>query len=156
MKKRAKRAASATNKPASATAVTPAEVVDWTGVPLRRIEYESATTIFAQGDPATSVMYVDSGAVRLSVLSHTGKEAVIAVLEAGHFFGEGCLASQPRRMASATAIAPSTIITVEKPDMVRELHTRPGFADRFLSHMLTRNIRIEEDGSSDSSSTTAA
>ena len=141
----AQRAASATNKPASATAVTPAELVDWTGVPLRRIEYEPATAIFAQGDPATSVMYVDSGAVRLSVLSHAGKEAVIAVLEAGHFFGEGCLASQPRRMATATAIARSTIINVEKPDMVRELHTRPGFADRFLSHMLTRNIRIEED-----------
>jgi len=156
VKRRVQKAASATNKPATATAVTPAELVDWTGVPLRRIEYESATTIFAQGDPATSVMYVDSGAVRLSVLSHTGKEAVIAVLEAGHFFGEGCLASQPRRMATATAIARSTIINVEKPDMVRELHTRPGFADRFLSHMLTRNIRIEEDGSSDSSSTTAA
>ena len=84
VKRAAQKAASATNKPATAAAVTPAELVDWTGVPLRRIEYESATTIFAQGDPATSVMYVDSGAIRLSVLSHAGKEAVIAVLEAGH------------------------------------------------------------------------
>jgi CRP/FNR family transcriptional regulator, cyclic AMP receptor protein len=133
------------SKSKSATALTPAELVDWTGVPLQRIEYEPATTIFAQGDPATNVMYVDSGAVRLSVLSHAGKEAVIAVLEAGHFFGEGCLASQPRRMATATAMARCTIISVEKPDMVRELHARPAFADRFLTHMLTRNIRIEED-----------
>jgi CRP/FNR family cyclic AMP-dependent transcriptional regulator len=135
-------ATSAISKPKSAT---PTEFIDWTGVPLRRIDYRPAATIFAQGDPARSVMYVESGAVRLSVLSHAGKEAVIAVLESGHFFGEGCLASQPRRMATATAVAPSTILTVDKPDMVRELHARPVFADRFLTHMLTRNIRIEED-----------
>jgi CRP-like cAMP-binding protein len=133
------------SNPESATVLTPAGLVDWTGVRLQRIEYEPAATIFAQGDPATSVMYVDSGAVRLSVLSHAGKEAVIAVLEAGHFFGEGCLASQPRRMATATAMARCTILSVEKADMVRELHARPAFADRFLTHMLTRNIRIEED-----------
>jgi CRP/FNR family transcriptional regulator, cyclic AMP receptor protein len=117
------------SKSKSATALTPADPVDWTGVPLQRLEYEPAATIFAQGDLATSVMFVDSGAVRLSVVSHAGKEAVIAVLEAGHFFGEGCLASQPLgRMATATAMAPCTIISVEKPDMVRELHARPAFA----------------------------
>src|SRR5690349_23701517 len=97
----------------------------------QRVEYQPDATIFAQGDPATSVMYVDSGAVRLSVLSHAGKEAVIAVLEAGHFFGEGCLASQPRRMSTATAIARSTIINIDKPDRVRVLHTRSGIADPF-------------------------
>jgi CRP/FNR family transcriptional regulator, cyclic AMP receptor protein len=129
----------------SATALTATDLVDWTGVPRQRIEYEPAATIFAQGDPATSVMYVESGAVRLSVVSHAGKEAVIAVLEAGHFFGEGCLASQPLRMATATAMGRCTIISVEKPDMVRKLHARPPFAARFLTHMLTRNIRIEED-----------
>jgi CRP/FNR family cyclic AMP-dependent transcriptional regulator len=101
--------------------------------------------IFAQGNPATSVMYVETGAVRLSVLSHAGKEAVVAMLDAGHFFGEGCLAGQTQRMATATAMAPSTILAVEKPDMVRQLHAQPAFADRFLTHMLTRNIRIEED-----------
>jgi len=127
------------------TAPAPATRVDWTGVPLERIEYEPEATIFAQGDPATSVMYVESGALRLSVVSHAGKEGVIAVLEEGHFFGEGCLASQARRMATATAITACTIISVEKPDMVRELHARPAFADQFLRHMLTRNIRIEED-----------
>jgi CRP/FNR family cyclic AMP-dependent transcriptional regulator len=126
-------------------ALTPADAVDWTGVRLERLEYEPAGTIFAQGDPATSVMYVEKGAVRLSVLSHAGKEAVVALLEVGHFFGEGCLAGQLQRMATATAMAPSTILAVEKSDMVRQLHASPAFADRFLTHMLTRNIRIEED-----------
>lgn len=133
------------SKSKSATVLPRAELVDWSGVQLERNEYKPATTIFAQGDPATSVMYVDAGAVRLSVLSHAGKEAVIAVLEPGHFFGEGCLASQPRRMATATALAKSTIVSVERSEMVRQLHARPAFADRFLTHMLTRNIRIEED-----------
>jgi CRP/FNR family cyclic AMP-dependent transcriptional regulator len=90
-------------------------------------------------------MYVEHGAVRLSVLSHGGKEAVVAMLDGGHFFGEGCLAGQLRRMATATAMAPCTILAVEKGAMLRQLHTRPAFADRFLTHMLTRNIRIEED-----------
>jgi CRP/FNR family cyclic AMP-dependent transcriptional regulator len=120
-------------------------VLDWTGVHTQRVEYEPDARIFAQGDPAASVMYVEQGTVRLSVLSHSGKEAVVAVLEAGHFFGEGCLASQHHRMATATAMAPSTILTVDKEEMVRQLHLRPAFADRFLTHMLTRNIRIEED-----------
>jgi CRP-like cAMP-binding protein len=143
-KKPAPKATAPSSKPAADTP-GPAEHVDWTGVLLRRIDYKPGTTIFAQGDPATSVMYVDSGAIRLSVLSHAGKEAVIAVLESGRFFGEGCLASQPRRMATATAMAPSTVISVDRTEMVRQLHTRPAFADRFLTHMLTRNIRIEED-----------
>jgi CRP/FNR family cyclic AMP-dependent transcriptional regulator len=128
-----------------APTLTPAGVVDWTGVQTERVEYEPAATIFAQGDPATSVMYVEKGAVRLSVLSHAGKEAVVALLDVGHFFGEGCLAGQSQRMATATAMAPCTILAVEKPDMVRQLHAKPAFADRFLTHMLTRNIRIEED-----------
>jgi len=119
--------------------------VDWTGIKLQRLDYQAGTTIFVQGDAATSVMFVDAGTVRLSVLSQAGKEAVVAVLDRWHFFGEGCLVGQPYRMATATAIAPSTIIVVEKPDMVRQLHDQPSFAERFLTHMLTRNIRIEED-----------
>jgi CRP-like cAMP-binding protein len=129
----------------SALAVNPSDPVDWTGVQVQRFEHLPPTKIFSQGDPATSVMYVEKGAVRLSVLSHAGKEAVIAVLDAGHFFGEGCLAGQMHRMATATAMAPSTILAVEKREMVRQLHAAPAFADRFLTHMLTRNIRIEED-----------
>ena len=123
----------------------PAGSLNWTGVRTQRVEYSPAGMIFAQGDPATSVMYVERGAVRLSVLSHAGKEAVVAVLETGHFFGEGCLAGQSQRMATATAMAPSAILVVDKREMVRQLHSRPAFADRFLTHMLTRNIRIEED-----------
>ena len=119
--------------------------LDWTGARTERVEYESAARIFAQGDPATSVLYLETGTVRLSVVSHAGKEAVVAVLDGGHFFGEGCLAGQSQRMATATAMAPCTILTVEKQEMVRQLHAQPAFADRFLSHMLTRNIRIEED-----------
>ena len=144
-KRAARRAVTTPSAPKKTTVLTRASVVDWTGVPVERMEYKPTMTIFAQGDPATSVMYVDSGTVRLSVLSHAGKEAVIAVLESGDFFGEGCLASQTRRMASATAMTPSTILSVEKENMARELHARPDFADRFLTHMLTRNIRIEED-----------
>jgi CRP/FNR family transcriptional regulator, cyclic AMP receptor protein len=128
-----------------ATTLSSAEPVDWTGTTTQRVEYPPAATIFGQGDPATSVMYVEEGAVRLSVLSHAGKEAVVAVLNAAHFFGEGCLAGQSRRMATATAMTACTIVVVEKQEMVRQLHSKPAFADRFLTHMLTRNIRIEED-----------
>jgi CRP/FNR family transcriptional regulator, cyclic AMP receptor protein len=124
---------------------TPPAPIDWAGIRVQRLEYDAGTTIFAQGDPASSVMYVAHGTVRLSVLSHAGKEAVIAVLADDHFFGEGCLVGQPHRMATALAMAASTIVVVEKPEMVRQLHAQPAFADRFLSHMLTRNIRIEED-----------
>jgi len=129
----------------SPTLTIAAGALDWTGVRTQRVTYEPSATIFAQGSPATSVMYLENGAVRLSVLSHAGKEAVVAVLDANHFFGEGCLAGQTLRMATATAMAPSTILAVEKSEMVRQLHARPAFADCFLAHMLTRNIRIEED-----------
>ena len=119
--------------------------VDWTGAKTQRVEYRVGATIFAQGDAATSVMYIEQGTVRLSVLSHAGKEAVIAVLERFHFFGEGCLAGQTYRMATAAAIAPSTIINVDKAEMARHLRRRQVFGDQFLIHMLTKNIRIEED-----------
>jgi CRP/FNR family cyclic AMP-dependent transcriptional regulator len=129
----------------AAAAIKPVTATEWTGLRTQRVSYEPGARIFAQGDPATSVMYVETGAVRLSVLSHAGKEAVIAVIDAGHFFGEGCLASQTQRMATASAMSAACVKVIEKQDMVRHLHARPAFADRFLTHMLTRNIRIEED-----------
>ena len=101
--------------------------------------------MFSQGDPADGVLYITQGAVRLSVISRTGKEAVVGLLEPGHFFGEGCLAGQPRRMATARTALPSSLLFVEKGEMARQLHARAAFADRFLEHMLARNIRIEED-----------
>jgi CRP/FNR family cyclic AMP-dependent transcriptional regulator len=127
-----------------AAPIKPVTATEWTGLRTQRVNYEPGATIFAQGDPATSVMYVETGAVRLSVLSHGGKEAVIAVIDAGHFFGEGCLASQTQRMATASAMSAACVKVIEKQDMVRHLHARPAFADRFLTHMLMRNIQIEE------------
>lgn len=119
--------------------------MDWTDVRVRRVKCATATVIYSQGDPCSTVLYVEQGAVRLSVLSHAGKEAVIADLQRGNFFGEGCLAGQPVRMSAATATSPCTIMEMERHEVVRLLHERPPFADAFLSHMLTRNIRIEED-----------
>ena len=125
--------------------LTEAGAIDWTGATIERVAYEPETIIFAQGDPATSVMYIERGTVRLSVVSHSGKEAVIAVLDPGDFFGEGCLAGQSARMATATAMTACTTLVVDKHEMVRQLHERPTFSDRFLVHMLARNIRVEED-----------
>ena len=119
--------------------------IDWSGLQVQRMEHADGTTLFAQGDPAHSVMYVEHGTVRLSVLSHAGKEAVIALLGAGYFFGEGCLAGQRHRMATATSLAPCGIVIVEQAEMARHLQADPVFAGQFLQHMLTRNIRIEED-----------
>jgi CRP/FNR family cyclic AMP-dependent transcriptional regulator len=119
--------------------------VDWTGVEIQRANYAAGSGVFSQGDPATTIMYVESGSVRLSVVSHTGKEAVVAMLDEGHFFGEGCMAGQTVRMATATAVEPSTVLAVTQPEMTQQLRTAPAFAERFLKHMLTRNIRIEED-----------
>ena len=127
-----------------ATAPQPTRV-DWAGTRTRRVEYLPSAVVFAQGDAATSVMFVERGVIRLSVVSHAGKEAVVALLEMGHFFGEGCLAGQPVRMATATAETACTIVVVERQEMARQLNTSPAFAERFLTHMLTRNIRIEED-----------
>jgi CRP/FNR family transcriptional regulator, cyclic AMP receptor protein len=133
------------SKSKRAAKIKPAGGIDWIDVRTQRVEYAPGTLIFVQGDPATSVMYVEEGAVRLSVLSRAGKEAVIAVLDNGSFFGEGALVGQSQRMATAAAMAPCTIIIVEKQEMARQLHAQPAFADGFLRHMLTRNIRIEED-----------
>jgi CRP/FNR family transcriptional regulator, cyclic AMP receptor protein len=133
------------SKQKSAAASNGASAIDWADADAQRIECGAGTKIFAQGDPATGVMYIEQGTVRLSVLSHAGKEAVIAVLDGGHFFGEGCLVGQAYRMSTATAMAPCTIVTIEKQEMIRHLHSQPSFAAQFLTHMLTRNIRIEED-----------
>lgn len=115
------------------------------GLPSRAVVYEAGVSLFVQGEPATSVMYIQTGMIRLSVLSRTGTEAVIALLEAGHFFGEGCLTSQPVRMATAATLERSSIVTIPKEEMVRQLNARPAFAEFFLKHMLRRNIRIEAD-----------
>jgi CRP-like cAMP-binding protein len=109
------------------------------------LRYARDESIFAQGDASDHVLYVQSGGVKLSVLSKRGKEAVIAMIGPGDFFGEGCLAGQTVRMGSATALTPSAILRIEKDQMVRVLHGQHEMSDRFITHMLTRNIRIEED-----------
>jgi CRP-like cAMP-binding protein len=119
--------------------------LDSAGVSRKISKYDSAAVIFSQGDLATEVMYIKQGTIKLAVLSRSGKEAVVAVLQPGDFLGEGCLAGQPRRMATASAMSPATVLIVEKEQMLRLLHDEPMLADRFIAHMLTRNIRIEED-----------
>jgi CRP/FNR family transcriptional regulator, cyclic AMP receptor protein len=115
------------------------------GIARKIVEYRPAEVIFTQGDPCDSVLYIQRGGVKLSVNSKTGREAVVAMLGPGDFFGEGCLAGQPVRMGSATAITGSTILLVDKDRMVRLLHKQHALSDRFIAHMLSRNIRIEED-----------
>jgi CRP/FNR family cyclic AMP-dependent transcriptional regulator len=142
-----RKAATRRTDPQSTTPATVPQLhpVDWTGVRTLRADYEAPAVIFAQGDPAASVLYLESGAVRLSVLSHAGKEAVVAALQGGHFFGEGCMAGQTLRMATARAMDTSVIVEVEQQEMVDQMRSRPAFAEAFLRHMLVRNIRIEED-----------
>jgi CRP-like cAMP-binding protein len=119
--------------------------LDSAGVSRRIIRFPPGGVLFAQGNPAASVFYIQHGEVKLSVLSPAGKEAVIALLGPGEFCGEGCLAGQALRMASATAVSQTTALRIQKAEMTRTLHAHPEFSDRFLAHMLARNIRIEED-----------
>jgi CRP/FNR family cyclic AMP-dependent transcriptional regulator len=102
-------------------------------------------TVFAQGDPARNVIYIQEGGVRLTVVNESGKEAVVAILKPGDFVGEGCLAGQSICMVTATTIAPTTVLVIEKDEMIRMLHKEQEFSDRFIGYMLARNIRIEED-----------
>jgi CRP/FNR family cyclic AMP-dependent transcriptional regulator len=109
------------------------------------VEYQGAEKVYSQGDPASSVLYIQKGRIKLSVLNKAGKEAVVAMLGAGDFFGEGGLAGQLCRTATATAIAPTTLLIVQKKEMIRVLHTEHAFSDYFVAYMLGRNIRIEAD-----------
>ena len=137
------------NKPARQRALLPPfdlqTFLDSAGAARTIRKYAKSAVIFSQGDDAGDVFYVQQGRVKLSVLSRTGKEAVVAILGRGDFFGEGCLAGQPRRMATASAMTASTILVIEKERMREVLHTQTAFAERFLAHMLARNIRVEED-----------
>jgi CRP/FNR family cyclic AMP-dependent transcriptional regulator len=108
-------------------------------------EYKKAALVYSQGDPAKHVMYLQEGSVKLSVVSEGGKEAVVAILGPGDFFGEGCMAGQPVRMGTATAISNSTVLLIAKTEMFKVLHEQHDLSDRFIHFMLSRNIRIEED-----------
>jgi CRP/FNR family cyclic AMP-dependent transcriptional regulator len=119
--------------------------LDSSGIARKLVKYARNQVIFTQGDPCEHVLYIQKGGVKLSVLSTSGREAVVAMLGPGEFFGEGCLAGQPVRMGTATATTDSTILLVDKDQMVRLLHKQHALSDRFIAHMLARNIRIEED-----------
>ena len=119
--------------------------LDSAGVARRVVEYRRSRKIYSQGDPATSVMYLQKGGVKLSVVSETGKEAVVAILGPGDFLGQGCLAGQSICMATAITIAATTVLVIEKVEMIRTLHEEQEFSDRFIAYMLARNIRVEED-----------
>jgi CRP/FNR family cyclic AMP-dependent transcriptional regulator len=119
--------------------------LDSTGLAKKLVRYAAGQPIFTQGDTCDHVLYIRHGNVKLSVLSKGGKEAVVAMLSAGEFFGEGCLAGQPTRMGTATATTDSAILQVDKTRMVALLHREHAMSDRFIAHMLARNIQIEED-----------
>jgi CRP-like cAMP-binding protein len=115
------------------------------GIARKIVNYRRGEAVFSQGDPGEHVLYIQKGVVKLSVLSKAGRQAVVAMLGAGEFFGEGCLTGQPVRMGSATSTTDSTILLVDKNRMAGLLHEQHAFSDRFISHMLARNIRIEQD-----------
>jgi CRP/FNR family transcriptional regulator, cyclic AMP receptor protein len=119
--------------------------LDSAGVARKVKEFKRAELVYSQGDAAESVMYIQKGGVKLSVVSEVGKEAVVAILVPGDFFGEGCLAGQSIRMGTATAITPSTVLDIERSEMFKVLHEQHALSDRFITFMLARNIRIEED-----------
>ncbi len=107
--------------------------------------YRPTEVIFSQGDVADSVLYIQKGAVKLAVLSPSGKEAIVAMLGPGDFFGEQTLAGHPLRLTAAFTLTATTVLIVPKQQMIRLLHENHAFSDRFIAHMLARNIRVEED-----------
>jgi CRP-like cAMP-binding protein len=107
--------------------------------------YRKKQKVFSQGDQADAIYYLQTGKVKLSVVSEHGKEAVVGILGTDDFFGEGCLAGQPLRMATATAMSACSVVRLEKRSTIRVLHDEPTFSEMFLAHLLSRNIRLEED-----------
>ena len=128
-----------------ATAFDVQKFFDTAGITTKPVAYRRGETIFSQGDPAGSLLYIRKGGVKLSVRSQSGREAVVAILGPGDFFGEGCLTGQRARKGNATAVTPSVLLAVGKAKMARLLHTQPALADWFIAHILDANIRIEED-----------
>jgi CRP/FNR family transcriptional regulator, cyclic AMP receptor protein len=119
--------------------------LDSAGVARKVIKFKRAEIIFSQGTPAESIMYLQEGGVKITALNSEGKEAIIAILGPGDFFGEGSLAGQPVRMGNATSITPSTVLVIAKKEMQRVLHEQHELSDLFINFVLTRNIRVEED-----------
>jgi CRP-like cAMP-binding protein len=119
--------------------------LDSAGVARRIVEYRKSQKIYSQGESAKNILYIQNGGIKLSIVNDVGKEAIIAILGPDDFLGEGCLAGQNVRIGTATAVTPTTLLVIEKNEMIRVLHEEHAFSDRFVSYMVTRNIRIEED-----------
>lgn len=107
--------------------------------------YRKKQVVFTQGDPADAVFYIEKGQIKLTVVSDRGKSAIVALLGRGDFFGEGCLAGQPLRMATASAMVETSLVRIDRPAMVGLLHEKSVFSERFMAHLLARNVRVEED-----------
>jgi CRP/FNR family cyclic AMP-dependent transcriptional regulator len=119
--------------------------LDSVGLARKIVEYKTSEKIYSQGESIKNVLYIQKGGIKLSVVNEVGKEAVVAMLGPGDFFGEGGMAGQVVRMGTATAIAPTTLLVIEKKEMIRVLHAEHEFSDRFVAYMLSRNIRVEQD-----------
>ncbi len=120
-------------------------LLNWANVDTKVVRLRKSQEAFVQGDPATSVMYIQEGKIKLSVINESGKEAVVAILGPSDFLGEGCLAGQSVRMGTATALIPTTVSVIHKNEMLRAIHFEPALQDRFMSYLLSRKIRAEED-----------
>jgi CRP/FNR family cyclic AMP-dependent transcriptional regulator len=134
--------------PRKFTAKPPFDVAHYlsaSGVKRKLVTYRKGQVVFAQGQKCSRVYYLQSGTVKLGVTSSTGKDAVVAFLRPGDFFGEGCIAGQPLRVSTATAMENSVALAIEREEMIRVIHEEHEFSDRFVAHMLKRNVRIEED-----------
>jgi CRP/FNR family cyclic AMP-dependent transcriptional regulator len=135
----------AKKKPTRAPPFDAGRYLETSGMKRKIVPYRKGQTIFSQGDKSTSALYLQAGVVKITVNSSSGKEAVIALLEAGEFFGEGCISGQPLRVSTATAMGPVSVLEIEKQELARVLHEEHEFSDRFVAHMLKRNVRVEED-----------
>jgi len=132
-------------KNGKAEAFDPQVFLDSAGVARRVVDFRRGESIYSQGEAADSVMYVQKGGVKFSVVNGSGKEAVVAMFGPSDFFGEGCMAGQTIRMGTATAVTPTTLLVIEKNELLRVLHAEHELSDHFISYMLARNIRVEED-----------
>ena len=132
-------------KPAKSSVFDAQVFLDSTDAARKVVEFQKNETIFAQGDSFDHVMYIQKGGVKLSVVNEVGREAIVAMLGPGDFFGEGCLAGQKVCLGTATAITPTAVLSIERDEMARVLHGEHAFSDRFIKHMLSRNIRVEAD-----------
>jgi CRP/FNR family cyclic AMP-dependent transcriptional regulator len=119
--------------------------LDSAGLGRKVAKLRAKETVFTQGDPAKQVMYSQEGCAKLTVVNESGKAAVVAILRPGDFLGEGCLAGQYKYLVTATTISPTSVLVIERNEMIRALHEEHEFSDRFIAYTLARNIRVEED-----------